>query len=99
MLQFGDIEPFLTRNVDLGPTLRPKLLKIITDVNSRSHLQMELAAVIDVGEHFVKATYNLGLNTSKINLVMTLHLHSMLLKLPGYFLPPRLMTFNCQLLM
>ena len=30
----------------------------MTNVNSRSYLQ-ELAAVIDVGEHFVKATYNL----------------------------------------
>ena len=59
MLQFGDIEPFLIRNQDLGPALRPKLLNIITDVNSRSYLQMELAAVIDVGEHFIKATYNL----------------------------------------
>ena len=59
MLQFGDIEPFLLRNVDIGPSLRPKLLSIITDMNSLSHLQMELAAVIDVGENFVKATYNL----------------------------------------
>ena len=58
-LQFGDIEPFLTRNQDLGPTLRPKLLQMITDVNTLPYLQMELAAVVDVGEHFVKATYNL----------------------------------------
>ena len=59
LLQFGDIEPFLTRNQDLGPTLRPKLLQMITDVNTLPYLQMELAAVVDVGEHFVKATYNL----------------------------------------
>ena len=32
---------------------------MITDVNTLPYLQMELAAVVDVGEHFVKATYNL----------------------------------------
>ena len=56
MLQFGNIEHFLLRNVDLGPSLQTKLLSIITDTNSLSHLQ---AAVIDVGKNFVKATYNL----------------------------------------
>ena len=59
LVQFGDIEPFLTRNEDIGPSLRPKLLDMIRNVNTRAHLQMELAAVIDVSEHFVKATYNL----------------------------------------
>ena len=27
MLQFGDIEPFLTVNTDIGPSLRPKMLQ------------------------------------------------------------------------
>ena len=59
LLQFDDIEPFLTRNQDLGPSLRPKLLQMITDMNTLPYLKMEIAAVVDVDEHFVKATYNL----------------------------------------
>lgn len=59
LLQFGDIKPFLTRNPDIGPSLRPKLLQMITDVNTLPYLQMELATIVDVGEYFVKATYNL----------------------------------------
>ena len=59
MLQFGDIEPFLTKNTDLGPSSRPKLLAILTDHEKLKHLKLELAAIIDWGEVFVKATYNL----------------------------------------
>ena len=59
MLQFGDIEPFLSENTDLGPASRPKLLAILTDREKLEHLKLELAAVIDWGEVFVKATYNL----------------------------------------
>ena len=59
MLQFGDIEPFLSKNTDLGPSSRPKLLAILTDYDKLKHLKLELAAIIDWGEVFVKATYNL----------------------------------------
>ena len=59
MVQFGDIEPFLRRNEDIGPALRPKLLEIISNVQTLSQLKLELAAVIDIGEHFVKSTYTL----------------------------------------
>ena len=59
MVQFGDIEPFLRRNEDIGPVLRPKLLEIISNVQTLSQLKLELAAVIDVGELFVKSTYTL----------------------------------------
>ena len=59
MVQFGDIEPFLRRNEDIGPALRPKLLEIISNVQTLSQLKLELAAVIDVGEYFVKSTYTL----------------------------------------
>ena len=59
MVQFGDIEPFLRRNEDIGPALRPKLLEMVTNVQSLANLKLELAAVIDVGEHFVKSTYTL----------------------------------------
>ena len=58
LLQFGDIEPFLNRNVDLGPSFRPRLLTILSDQEKLKHLKLELAAVIDWGEVFVKATYN-----------------------------------------
>ena len=59
MLQFGDIEPFLNRNADLGASFCPRLLAILSDQEKLKHLKLELAAVIDWGEVFVKATYNL----------------------------------------
>lgn len=58
LLQFGDVEPFL-RNNDVGPAIRPKLLEILPDTEKRNLLRTELAAVVDLGEHFVKATYQL----------------------------------------
>ena len=36
-----------------------KLLAIMCDVRKKLALQLELAAVIDIGIHFVKATYDL----------------------------------------
>ena len=59
MLQFGDIEPFLSKNTDLGPSSHPKLLAILTDHEKLKHLKFELAAIIDWGGVFFKATYNL----------------------------------------
>lgn len=59
MVQFGDIGPFLIANPDIGPSLRPKLLDILRSVPGLGQLKMELAAVVDIGEQFVKATYNL----------------------------------------
>jgi len=59
MLQFGDIESFLSKNIDLGPSSRPKLLAILTDHEKRKRLKLELAAIINWGEVFAKATYNL----------------------------------------
>lgn len=32
MVQFGDIEPFLIANDDIGPSLRPKLLDILHSI-------------------------------------------------------------------
>ena len=57
MVQFGDIEPFLRNNEDIGPALRSKLLEIISNTQSQTQLRLELPAVIDVGEHFMKSTY------------------------------------------
>ena len=59
MVQFGDVEPFLQSNEDVGPTLRLKLLDILLSSQSKGQLILELAAVVNVGEHFVKSTYNL----------------------------------------
>ena len=58
MLQFGDVEGFL-RNDDVSSVTSSKLLDIMCDVQKKLTLQLELAAVIDIGIHFVKATYNL----------------------------------------
>ena len=60
MVQFGarDIEPFLTANADIGPSLRPKLLGILHSLPGLGQLEMELSAVIDIGEQFVMATYS-----------------------------------------
>ena len=59
MVQFGDLLPFLDRNQDIGPALREKLLEILKNNQRVSLLKIELAAIVDVGEHFVKSTYNL----------------------------------------
>ena len=48
--------PFLyTNNNSIGQTCRPKLLEILNDPSKVALLQVELAAVIDLGE----TTYNL----------------------------------------
>ena len=59
LVQFGDVKPFLQRNTDIGPSTRPKLLAFFEDSQKLNHLKIELAAVVDWGEVFVKATYNL----------------------------------------
>ena len=59
MVQFGDVEPLLCRNEDIAPATKAKLLSFFTDNERKSKLKMELAVVIDYGENFVKATYDL----------------------------------------
>ena len=51
MIQFGDIEPFLNRNTDLGASSRPRLLAILSDQEKLKHLKLELAAVINWGKY------------------------------------------------
>ena len=58
MQQFGDIELYL-RQADFSPSTCVKLLEILSNPQSRLLLRIELAAVVDVGIHFVKDTYNL----------------------------------------
>ena len=57
MVSFGDIQPFLEDNEDIGPNLRPKLLNMLKDPQKKALLQIELAAIVDYGEPFVKACY------------------------------------------
>ena len=57
--QFGDIEPFLKDHDDVSPATRTKLMQILSNPQQVSFLKLELAAVIDIGSYFVKATYNL----------------------------------------
>ena len=59
MLFFGDIEPFLTENEDIGMALRPKLLAVLNTSQKCTCLRIELAATVDWGEPFVKACYYL----------------------------------------
>ena len=57
MLFFGDIESFLSSNSDIAPSLRPKLLTMLSDPLTKAKLQMEMAATVDWGEPFVQACY------------------------------------------
>jgi len=59
LVQFGDVEPFLTSHEDLAPVTRQKLLGMLSDPQKKAALKMELAVTVDVGEPFVKATYEL----------------------------------------
>ena len=52
-----DIAPILDENEDIGPALRPKLLEVLRNPQKCAYLHIELAAVVDWGEPFVKACY------------------------------------------
>ena len=56
---FGDVEVFLRQNTDLGPATRPKLLTFFDDPAKKGCLEVEIAATVDAGMPFVKATYSL----------------------------------------
>ena len=61
--QFGDVAGFLqtakAENIDLKIVLQ--LQDILSDPQRLVNLKLELAVTVDVGEHFVKATYYLEL--------------------------------------
>ena len=54
---FGDVEPFLRENNHLVPATRRQLLDIFNDPSDVKDLELELAALVDGGSHFVTATY------------------------------------------
>ena len=47
------------QHTDIGPQTKPKLLTYFDDPQKIRHAKLELAAVVDYGEPFVKATHNL----------------------------------------
>jgi len=51
---FGDVEPFLVENDDLGPKIRTQMLSILQDPPKKARLMVEMAAVVDDGREFVK---------------------------------------------
>ena len=57
MAFFGDVTPFLQGNPEMSPATNQKLLEILLTPTTKAFLQVELAAVVDAGESFVKATY------------------------------------------
>lgn len=59
MVQFDDVEPFLTTNTDTCPPVRSELLDILHNSPGVCQFKMELAAVFDIGRHFVKAIQNI----------------------------------------
>ena len=58
-MQFVVIERFSieAEATNFGPQLLPQLQAIFSDPERLINLKLELAITIDVGEHFVKATY------------------------------------------
>ena len=59
MVQYPEIEKFLTSNPEVTPASHSKLTAFFQDKQKNVYLQLELAAIIDWGEPFVKTTYNL----------------------------------------
>ena len=59
MVQFGDLERYTeeAKDAKVCPQILPQLQEILSDPQQHMPLKLELAATIDVGEHFVKATY------------------------------------------
>ena len=55
--QFGDVEPFLKQHEDISPATRTKILALLHNPQELLALKLELAAVVDIGSYFVKATY------------------------------------------
>ena len=57
--QFGDIRLFLSSEENFASVLKPKLLAVLENAQQNIMLQLEMAATVDAGEPFVKATYHL----------------------------------------
>ena len=64
MVQFEYLCLFLSSGEDFVSALRPKLVAVLDDQNQSRLLQMKLAATINAGGPFVKATYHLEKDSS-----------------------------------
>ena len=62
LVQFGDVEQFLqeAEAAKLAPQILPQIQETLSDQESRINLHLQLAAIVDVGHHFVTTTYYLG---------------------------------------
>ena len=47
MVMFGDVETFLTAHNDIAPSMMNKLRVILSDLNDKSKLKLELAVIVD----------------------------------------------------
>ena len=54
---FADVEPFVRENDHLAPATRAHLMEIFNSPADSKDLELELAAFVDGGNHFVSATY------------------------------------------
>ena len=59
MTHFGDVKPFLEvlKESSVAPATTDQLLAVLDDEDQVVRLMVQLAAVVDVGQHFVRATY------------------------------------------
>ena len=59
LVQFGDLERYIeeAKDAKVCPQILAQLQEILSDPQQYMLLKLELAATIDFGEHFVKATY------------------------------------------
>lgn len=56
---FPDVHGFIASQRELAPATVQKLLAMLENHQIRSAVQLEMAAVVDAGEIFVRSTYNL----------------------------------------
>ena len=56
---FGDVHRFLKSNEDIAPRIMDHLRVLMDDNDSLCRLKLKLAAMVDIGRHFVTATYDL----------------------------------------
>ena len=59
MAYFGDVALFWETNSEISPATNQKLLEMLQNPITKSLIQVDLAAVVDAAEAFVKATYTL----------------------------------------
>ena len=58
-VHFGDLKVFLDENPAVAPKTIDHIRALLLDPVQKRHLQLELAAVIDIGQDFVRSAYDL----------------------------------------